>query len=241
MLHRVNARAKLFATAVYVLCVASLGSHELCRLAPFALYPMLALALSGIPAGMLCRRVALALPFCIFAGIGSVFFDREPLLTLFGIEISGGIVAFTTLVIRAAFSVSAVLILVAITPFSEITNELRRLHMPAIFLELLEMLYRYAGVLATEAEAMITAFRLRSNGVKLGVGTFGPFAGQLLLRSTDRAERVHRAMQCRLYGSATAKPTTPKWTLKDACFLFLVAGSSLAFRVFAFPNFLELS
>lgn len=241
MLHRVNARAKLFATAVYVLCVASLGRHELCRFAPFALYPMLALALSGLPAGLLCRRVALALPLCAFAGIGGIFFDRAPLLTLFGLEISGGIVSLTTLIIRAAFSVSAVLILVALTPFTAITSDLRRLHVPAIFVELLEMLYRYAGVLATEAEAMVTAFRLRSNGTKLGVGTFGPFAGQLLLRSTDRAERVHRAMQCRLYGSATAQQTAQKWTLKDACFLFLVAGSSLAFRFFSFPNFLELS
>lgn len=238
-LHRVNARAKIFVTAVYVLCVASLGRYELFRLAPFLFYPVLAIAVSGIPLGMLFRRAAVALPFCLCAGVAGIFFDREPLFTLCGFEISGGLVSLLTLTSRAMLSVSAVLILVALTPFASITSELRRLHLPALFVELLEMLYRYAGVLAEEAEAMTTAFRLRSNGAKLGVTAFGAFAGQLLLRSADRAERIHRAMQCRLYGCANPKPGTQTWTAKDASFLLLVAGSSLAFRAFDLPKFLE--
>lgn len=238
-LHRVNPAAKILATAVYVLCVASLGRYELLRLAPFLFYPVLTVALAGVPFAMIFRRALVALPFCLFAGFGSLFFDRAPLFTLGSVAVSGGFVTLLTLACRAVLCVSAVLILVAVTPFASITNGLLRFHVPALFVELVEMVYRYAGVLAEEAEAMTRAFRLRSNGVKLGLRTFGPFVGQLLLRSASRAQRVHQAMQCRLYGRAPAQMSRAKWTFSDAAFLLLVALSSIVFRIFNLPELLE--
>ena len=69
-LHRLHPASKLLATAVYVLCVASVGRYDLARLAPFLLYPVIAITLSALPAGMVLCRAALALPFCAFAGVG---------------------------------------------------------------------------------------------------------------------------------------------------------------------------
>ena len=235
-LHRLHPAAKLLSTAVYVLCVASVGRYDLERLAPFLLYPVLAITLSGIPATMILCRAAVALPFCAFAGVGSIVFDREVVFTLGSVAITGGVICLLTLAARAVLCVSALLLLVAITPFAVITGELRRLRVPALFVALVEMVYRYAGVLTQEAEAMMRAFLLRSNGVKLTLHTFGPFAGQLLLRSADRACRVHQAMQCRLWGRGGRRGDGARWRASDVAFAGAVCLSSVAFRVFDIAN-----
>ena len=235
-LHRLHPAAKLLSTAVYVLCVASVGRYDLGRLAPFLLYPVLAITLSGIPATMILCRAAVALPFCAFAGVGGLFFDRAVLFTLGGVVFTGGVISLLTLAARALLCVSAVLLLVALTPFATITGELRRLHVPSLFVALVEMVYRYAGVLSGEAQSMMRAFRLRSNGTKLTLRTFGPFAGQLLLRSVARAGRVHQAMQCRLWGRGEARGAGAAWRAGDVAFSAAVCLSSVAFRVFDIPK-----
>ena len=232
LLHRLHPAAKLLSTAVYVLCVASVDRYDLSRLAPFMLYPVLAITLSGIPATMILVRAAVALPFCAFAGVSSLVFDRTVAFTVGGVAVTGGVICLLTLAARAVLCVSAVLLLVALTPFAAITGELRRLHVSVLFVALVEMVYRYAGVLTQEAEAMMRAFRLRSNGAKLTLHTFGPFAGQLLLRSTDRACRVHQAMRCRLWGKGDRRAGGARWRASDVAFAAAVCLSSVAFRVF---------
>lgn len=236
LLHRLHPSSKLLSTAVYVLCVASVGRYDLSRLAPFLLYPVLAITLSGIPATMILTRAALALPFCAFAGVGALVFDRTVAFTVGGVAVTGGVMCLLTLAARALLCVSAVLILVALTPFAAITDQLRRLHVSVLLVALVEMVYRYAGVLAQEAQSMLRAFHLRSNGAKLTVHTFGPFAGQLLLRSTDRACRVHQAMRCRLWGKGGARGGGARWHLADVAFAAAVCLSSVTFRVFDLPH-----
>ena len=56
--------------------------------------------------------------------------------------------------------------------------------------------------------AISANYRLRGNGARWpDIRHFGPFIGQLRLRSDDPAERVYQAMQCRLY--------TPQDVTKD--------------------------
>lgn len=74
--------------------------------------------------------------------------------------------ALFTIVFRTLLCVSAVLILVAVTPFRELTEGLRRLRLPAVFISLFEMTYRYLGTLAGEALSMYTAYSLRGGGKK---------------------------------------------------------------------------
>ena len=79
------------------------------------------------------------------------------------------------------------------------------MHVPGMLVMLFEMIYRYMGTLADEAATMVMAYRMRGNGKQWpDLRHFGPFVGQLLLRSADRAERVYHAMQCRGYGNAVA-------------------------------------
>ena len=181
--HRVGPLPKLIVTLVYLVCVLSLDRYALDRLSPFLFYPVTVMALAEVPFGMLLRRAAVALPFCLFMGLGS-----------------GSVLSLLALLARTLLCTGALLLLVAVTPFSKLTGTLRDLSIPELLVALLEMFYRYVGVLVGEAADMLTAFRLRSNGARWPrVREFGPFVGQLLLRSADRAERVYHAMQCRGY------------------------------------------
>ena len=240
VIHSLDARAKIAGTFFYLAAVISFSGRELSGLAPFVLSPAVVLSLAEVPVGMIFRRSLAALPFCLFAGISSVFFDRRVLFTLGGFGVTAGWMALFAIVFRTLLCVSAVLILVAVTPFRELTEGLRRLHLPGVFISLFEMTYRYLGTLAGEALSMYTAYSLRG-GLKKGVEMrdMGSFAGQLLLRSFDRAERVYQAMKCRGYQDAPpAAAKGRRLAPRDAAFLLLICGSSLLFRLVNLPQFI---
>ena len=197
-IHRLHPGAKLAATGVYLLCVLSLGRLQFGRLAPYLLYPVVVLSLAEVPLGLVLRRAALALPFCAFAGLSNLLLERQVLLWLGPVPVTVGLASCGVLLLRALLCVSAVLALAAVTPFGQLTGQLRRMRMPSFCVALLEMLYRYLGLLAGQAGSMLTAYRLRGgSGTGLPVGHMGSFIGQLLLRSTARAQRVYQAMECR--------------------------------------------
>ena len=133
----------------------------------------------------------------------------------------------------------AILILVSVTRFSDLTNAMRRLGLPKIFIIMFELTYRYTGVLLNEGFSMSIAYSLRSPNRKgIEMKDMGSFAGQLLIRSFDRAERVYNAMKCRGY---TQEHTTdnplqniPKdkriLKLSDIVFLGAVSIFCITFR-----------
>ena len=91
-------------------------------------------------------------------------------------------------------------LLIAVTPVSDVCYALRRLHVPKIFVTVIMLIYRYVIVLLKEAERMTDAYMLRApeqNGIEYRV--WGTFAGQLLLRSMDRAQTVYDSMMLRGY------------------------------------------
>ena len=196
--HRLHPTAKLLVTAVYIITVVSFDRYSFGRMVPYVFYPTLMMAFSGTPYAMLLKRFLIAHPFCLFAGIANVIFDRTSAFTMGGMAVSYGIVSLFTILFRVYLCVMAVLILVSVTPLLQIMNSMRRLRMPHIFVIVFEMTYRYIGVLFEEAFSMYAAYSLRSANTKgIKMGDMGGFAGQLLVRSIDRADRVYNAMKCR--------------------------------------------
>lgn len=235
-IHRLHPFVKLTATAVYLVCIVSFDRYAVGRLMPYLFYPAVVLALAEVPYGLIFRRTLVALPFCLFAGVSNLFLDRTVVFRLGSIPVSAGMVSLTAIVLRTLLCVAAVLILVAVTPFAQLTDQLRRLRVPGMFVSLFEMTYRYLGALVEEASAMVTAYRLRCPGaVGPDIRHMGPFVGQLLLRSFDRAERVYQAMQCRGYALRDAGRTKRPLGAADWIFLLTVGGSSALFRLLNIP------
>lgn len=208
IIHKIHPMIKIIVTIVYIVCLLMKNRYDLFGLAVFLFYPIIVMALAEIPYKMIFKRTLVTLPFVFFAGIGSLIFDREEVILASGVVVTTGVLAFFVLHVRTILSVSAVLLLVSTTKFSDLTEQLGRMHVPTFMIHLMEMIYRYITVLVEEASVMMTAYRLRNPQYKYPhIKHMGTFVGHLFLRSMDRAERIYCAMKCRGYGKDVMKNT----------------------------------
>lgn len=193
-IHRLHPLAKLLTTVSYLTVVVSFGKYEISGLMPLLFYPVMVFVLAELPVGPIIKRMLLASPLIIGIGILNPFFDHQIFL-LGGIEISRGWITFLSLLIKSALTVSAALLLIATTGMDRLAGALRMLKVPRIFVIQLLLTYRYISVLMEEVARTLRAYSLRAPEQK-GVhrSAWGSLAGQLLLRTFDRAQRIYEAM-----------------------------------------------
>jgi cobalt/nickel transport system permease protein len=207
--HRMDPRIKVLTTMVFIVCVVSFGKHDISALLPFLVYPLALVIFGDLPLGYLMKKVMLAAPFAVLIGIFNPLLDQEVLFQLGSIGISGGWISFVSILLRFMMTVGAALILIATTGYHAVCMALEKMGVPQIFVVQLLFLYRYLFVLVDEASRMVRARALRSfQGKGLGVRVFGSMAGHLLLRTMDRAQRIHLAMLCRGF-DGTIRPFHP--------------------------------
>lgn len=197
-IHRLDARAKVLTTLLFVTTVMSFDRYQLSALLPFFIFPLCLVILGNIPAGYLLKRIALVIPFAVMVGLFNPFLDSQTMVRLGPLAISGGWISCVSILLRAVLTAGAALILVSVTGFSAICHSLNRMGVPQAFTVQLLFLHRYLFVLIEEAKQVSRARQLRSFGSKgLGISNSGPILGNLLLRTWERAERIHLAMLAR--------------------------------------------
>ena len=226
-IHALDARAKVLVTSVFIILVVSFGRYELVRLIPFFIFPGVMIALAKLPPLYLARKIVLISPFVLMVGLFNPVFDRAALYQIGQLEISGGWISLTSLLIRSTLTVGAAFILVATTGFTPLCQALERLGIPQVFAVQLLFLHRYIFVLAEETGRASRARELRSCGRKgLGIASFGSLAGHLLLRTWQRAERIYTAMQSRGFVGRFHAHRQSRFGAPELCF---VLGWSLLF------------
>ena len=231
-IHRLHPLSKLLSAFAVIIAVASFGRYDFTRIAPYLFYPFIMMALAELPYKLLLSRVLIALPFCLLAGISNVFFDRAAAFTIGSLTVSFGMLSVVTILLKMYICVMAAMLLVATTPFMEIAAQLRRLHVPVVFVMVFEMTFRYIGVLFEEVHSMMTAYKLRSGNKRaLEMRHMGSFIGQIMLRGFDRAERIHAAMRCRGYSLKQIPPTRQRLTGADRFVIIAVCLASLLLRL----------
>lgn len=226
VIHRLDGRAKVLVALVFIISVVSFGKYELSGMLPFFLFPAVMVALAGLPACFLIKKIALVIPFALIIGIFNPLFDREILVRVGQVGISGGWLSCASIVVRATLTVSVAFILVSVTGFTAMCQALERLGMPQVFARQLLFTYRYLFVLCEEAARISRARGLRSFGNGgMGMQPFGSLAGQLLLRTWERAERIHVAMLARGFSGEFHTLRTNRFNGRDL--LFLLGWSAL--------------
>jgi cobalt/nickel transport system permease protein len=181
--HRVPAGIKL-ATAL-LLIVAIVILPVSCG-AWFAPALMAVAVLSRLPAGYVVTRLLLLEPFVLGVAV------------LAWLQPGGGRV-FVTIVVRSTLCLFTMILLSGTTPFAEVLRVLRRARMPGLLVTTLALMYRYLFVLVEEVERMRRARACRTFDRRRWHGwkSLGMVAGQLFVRSTERAERIYAAMLAR--------------------------------------------
>jgi cobalt/nickel transport system permease protein len=229
-LHRLDARAKLVAIVAFIIGAMSYPRYAVTELLPWFAVP-LALALgAGLPVGFIARRALVVLPFAVVVGIANPWFDQAPISHLGSLAIAGGWFSFASIVLRSLLAAAAALVLVALTGFPAIAVALERLAVPRALVVQLLLLYRYLTLLGDEWQRIAAARAARGGGTPLALAGFGTLAGNLLLRSADRAGRIYVAMRARGFDGSFPAAAPLHFGRSDGVFLLAVLGVVVVLR-----------
>lgn len=196
-IHRLDPRAKVITTLVFIIMVVSFDKYEIAPLLPFFFYPVLLLAVGNLPTSFFLKKLVMVAPFVFFVAIFNPLLDRQVLIQLGPLAITGGWISFLSVILRFILTVGAAFILIASTGFTAVCMALEKMGTPRIMAVQLLLLYRYLFVLGRETIRMARAHSLRAFGRKMRLSIFRQLVGTLLLRTLDRAQRIHMAMLCR--------------------------------------------
>jgi cobalt/nickel transport system permease protein len=234
--HRLDSRAKVVATLVFIFTVISYPKYEVISLTPFFLFPVLLVSLGDIPVLFLVKKILIVSPFAIFIGMFNPFFDPGTVVFI-GLKFSAGWVSFLSILVKFTLTISSALLLIATTSFPGVCNALRRFGMPALFVSQLLFLYRYLFVLLEEAMRIVRARDMRSFGQRgMDARTAVRIIGMLFLRTVERAERIYSAMLSR--GFAGNIPSMKRQFFRgiDLLFVAVTVVVLVVFRLVQVPE-----
>jgi cobalt/nickel transport system permease protein len=229
--HRLDPRAKLITTLLFIITVVSIPKYEIAALLPFLLFPILLFSLSDIPVAFILKKVLLVSSFAVFIGIFNPLIDRQTAYSAFGFTVSGGWLSFLSIMLKFFLTITSALLLIATTSFPGVCHALQKMGMPEIFVSQLLFLYRYIFLLLEEAMKIVRARDMRSFGKKgLGIKPAINLFGTLFLRTVERAERVYQAMLSRGFSGRLNIARTYCFTIADALFVGLTILFLYLFR-----------
>lgn len=184
----------------------------------------LALAiLARLPPATLLRRLAHLEGFLVLLLLllpltmgGAELFRLGPVA--FGMD---GLVRALGLVVRINAAALVLAALLATLEPTRIGAAAARLKAPPALVTLFLLTVRYAAVFGAEARRLGEAMRVRGfvpRATRHGWTSLGAFAGMLLVRALERAERVTEAMRCRGWSGRMPVTDRPPFTRADALF-----------------------
>lgn len=187
----------------------------------FAAYGALLLlyGLAGsVPWLIVARRMVVVVPFVLLVLVFVPFMEPDfsrgqhwVMVWKFKIS-SHALLVIQNVLLKSAISVFAVALLTSTTNFPDLLRGFQRLYVPAIFVEIVALAWRYIFVLREETQRMLRARDARAWRARFAWQTWalGLMIGTLFLRTYERAERVYYAMKARGYqGQVQARSTRP--------------------------------
>lgn len=211
--------AMVAVTLVYLVAVLSVPLYSPHRLVWLAIYPIVASEMNGDGYWRVLIRSLWILPIVAMIGTFNPILERSEAFSIGGIAISFGWVSFFSILLRGLLSMQSVLIMISAIGFYDFCDTLRRSGCPAVLTTQMLLTYRYISVLVEEALVMRRAREARGYGrCNYPLRMWGTFVGQLLIRSIERAGRIHRAMLARGYdgrmptGAKPGKMNGAGWT-----------------------------
>ena len=198
LLQRQSAGLKLAAVLLYIAAVMLRSRYDIFVVLWLAVIPLAVCLLCHLPLSLLAGRLLVAFPALFFLGAAEPFVDRTPAAAA-GVCLTGGTTAMLVLWLKGSAAVTAAFVLTATTPMEKIAKVLRSIGVPRLLTTSLLLSYRYIVLLLTEAEKLSLAYELRGSTRRISPREWGSLAGQLLLRTIDRAEQIGDSMELRGY------------------------------------------
>ncbi len=229
--HRLDPRARLAGAAAFSVAVALARRPDTGAVA-LALGASLVLA-ARLPLGLVLRRlvtvnvfVAFLWLFLPFSTSGEIVLELGPLAaTRTGLALAGAVT------LKCNAIVCALMALVSTIAPSDMGRALRGLGAPTALSHLFLFTYRFVHVIARERSRLAWAMKIRGFAPGTNLRTYKAYAalvGMVLVRSWERAERVHKAMLCRGFQGVFHSLNELHMGTADKAFLALALAVSLA-------------
>ncbi|HEY0691303.1 MAG TPA: cobalt ECF transporter T component CbiQ, partial [Kribbella sp.] len=154
-----------------------------------------------LPGATVVRRLAVETPFLMFALL-LPFVATGPRVDVLGLSLSvSGVLGSWNVLAKGTLGVLAAIVLSASTAPRELLAGLERLRLPSTLVAILSFMVRYLSVVSGDLQRMRIARESRGyTGGRAGhLKAVAAGAGALFVRSFERGERVHLAMQARGY------------------------------------------
>lgn len=199
-IQKIHPLARLVVTIVFLIITISFPKYDFINLLSMMLYIILYNIWYNISLRKAVKRTWPVLLVTCIVGIANPIIERNIIFYIGGLGITSGMLSMATLMLKGILCVMASYSLIMTTGINGICYGLNAMHVPKVMTTGFMLTYRYIIVLLKEVERMWQSYKLRAPNQKgIGFKSWGSFAGQLLLRSIDRGERVYESMLLRGY------------------------------------------
>lgn len=200
--HRLPPQCKLIAVLTFVLVVVSTPPNWFWAFGAYAGLLAAVALMAHVPFGAVLRRMVVEVPFVAFAVL-LPFVSRGDRVEVLGVSVSeSGMLGAWNILAKASLGVIASILLAATTEPRTLLLGIERLHMPQLMVQIMQFMFRYTDVIASEMHRMRIARESRAFRARdiRQIRVVAQSAGALFIRSYERGERVHLAMLSRGYG-----------------------------------------
>ena len=206
-LHILESRSKLIAFTALIIGVLCIPADRGMIFFVYFFATAILMGISQVPLPYIVGRTLIILPFIVLASLAVPWKGFAGLWILF---------------LRAILCLLLLILLTNTTRFVELLRAMRKLGCPHILVVNLSFLYRYLFVLTEEAMRMKQARDCRRVGrapFKGELKTLSSMLGTLLIRSFERAERMHYAMLSRAYAGDFRVISPRRFSWRDLAFV----------------------
>jgi len=213
-------RTLIVVWCIYTVLLVSIDKFDIVKALSFAAFPLFAVIAGDIRITMLLQRLVILSPFIIIMAAANPFLDRTPAFSIGNFTVSTGMLSAAVIVTKAFLSLASMLILDYCISIDGLCTALQRLGVPAVFTTQLLLLHRYIHLIINEAATLMRARDMRCSR-KRGKGPLDTanLIGTLLLRTTERSERIYRAMLTRGFDGTLPARRREHFTINDYLFL----------------------
>jgi cobalt/nickel transport system permease protein len=181
--------------------VAVTPREALWAFAAYAVILLVLLRIGHFRPGFVLARMAVVLPFILFAFL-IPFIGSGEKVDVLGLALSrDGLWGAWNIIAKASLGITVSIVLAGSTEVPNMLRGMARLRVPATFTAIAGFMVRYLEVIAGELGRMRTAMTARGYDPRWlwQAKPIASSAGALFIRSYERGERVHAAMLSRGY------------------------------------------
>jgi len=226
-IHNLDPRVKIIAAVSFSVVVAV--SDKFLALLPALAVSLLLIALAKLPIKRVFYRLLLVNGLILFLWFVIPFTYKGERLFGIGplIATKEGILFAAQITVKSNAILLGMIAFLSTTPIFSFGHAMGQLHFPDKLTYLFLFTFRYIHVIFQEYRRLINAMRVRGFVPRTNIHTYKSYAylvGMLLVRSYDRAERIHKAMLCRGFNNKYYSLTQFCLRTEDILCLSLMLG-----------------